>query len=130
MDLGHSGCHSVPNLILFLSSSQGTNQHDVQELNRILFSALEHSLVDTSGSTFIHRLYHGTIVNSIVCKECGNVSQRQVCPCVQVISAMAPFYEVIFCPLNIVGSVTFNKTDTKGIVPVQQITGLNSKITN
>uniref|UniRef100_A0A671TUG1 Ubiquitin specific peptidase 40 n=1 Tax=Sparus aurata TaxID=8175 RepID=A0A671TUG1_SPAAU len=55
----------------------GTNQHDVQELNRILFSALEHSLVDTSGSTFIHRLYHGTIVNSIACKECGNVSQRQ-----------------------------------------------------
>ncbi|KAI3367183.1 hypothetical protein L3Q82_008235 [Scortum barcoo] len=59
------------------NSSEGTNQHDVQELNRILFSALEHSLVDTSGSTLIHRLYHGTIVNSIVCKECGNVSQRQ-----------------------------------------------------
>ncbi|CAN9502416.1 unnamed protein product [Ophioblennius macclurei] len=59
------------------NSSEGTNQHDVQELNRILFSALEHSLVDTSGSAFIHRLYHGTIVNSIVCKECGNVSQRQ-----------------------------------------------------
>uniref|UniRef100_A0A7N6BXZ5 Ubiquitin carboxyl-terminal hydrolase n=1 Tax=Anabas testudineus TaxID=64144 RepID=A0A7N6BXZ5_ANATE len=59
------------------NSSEGTNQHDVQELNRILFSALEHSLVGTSGSTFIQQLYHGTIVNSIVCKECGNVSQRQ-----------------------------------------------------
>ncbi|XP_071758299.2 ubiquitin carboxyl-terminal hydrolase 40 [Centroberyx gerrardi] len=59
------------------NSSEGTNQHDVQELNRILFSALEHSLVGTSGSSFIHRLYHGTTVNSIVCKECGNVSQRQ-----------------------------------------------------
>uniref|UniRef100_A0A3Q3G3R6 Ubiquitin specific peptidase 40 n=1 Tax=Labrus bergylta TaxID=56723 RepID=A0A3Q3G3R6_9LABR len=59
------------------NSSEGTNQQDVQELNRILFSALEHSLVDTSGSTLIHRLYHGTIVNSIVCRECGNVSQRQ-----------------------------------------------------
>ncbi|KAM8833045.1 ubiquitin carboxyl-terminal hydrolase 40 [Synchiropus picturatus] len=59
------------------NSSEGTNQHDVQELNRILFSALEHSLVGTSGSSFIHRLYHGTIVNSIECKECGNVSQRQ-----------------------------------------------------
>lgn len=67
--------------------SQGTNQHDVQELNRILFSALEHSLVDTTGSTFIHQLYHGTIVNSIVCKECGNVSQRQVCECLQGFSA-------------------------------------------
>ncbi|XP_026161733.1 ubiquitin carboxyl-terminal hydrolase 40 isoform X2 [Mastacembelus armatus] len=59
------------------NSSEGTNQHDVQELNRILFSALEHSLVGTASSTFIQRLYHGTIVNSIVCKECGNVSQRQ-----------------------------------------------------
>uniref|UniRef100_A0A3P9L2U3 Ubiquitin specific peptidase 40 n=1 Tax=Oryzias latipes TaxID=8090 RepID=A0A3P9L2U3_ORYLA len=59
------------------NSSEGTNQHDVQELNRILFSALENSLVGTGGSSFIHRLYHGTIVNSIVCKECGNVSQRQ-----------------------------------------------------
>ncbi|KAM9355903.1 ubiquitin carboxyl-terminal hydrolase 40 isoform 2-T2 [Pholidichthys leucotaenia] len=59
------------------NSSEGTNQHDVQELNRILFSALEHSLVGTSGSAFIDRLYHGTIVNSIICKECGNVSQRQ-----------------------------------------------------
>ncbi len=69
-------------MILFsVVLSQGTNQHDVQELNRILFSALEHSLVDTAGSTFIHRLYHGTSVNSIVCKECGNVSQRQVCLC-------------------------------------------------
>ncbi|XP_068607993.1 ubiquitin carboxyl-terminal hydrolase 40 [Brachionichthys hirsutus] len=59
------------------NSTEGTNQHDVQELNRILFSALEHSLVATSGSAFIQQLYHGTIVNSIVCKECGNVSQRQ-----------------------------------------------------
>ncbi|XP_056282071.1 ubiquitin carboxyl-terminal hydrolase 40 isoform X2 [Pseudoliparis swirei] len=59
------------------NSSEGTNQHDVQELNKILFSALEHSLVGTTGSTFIHQLYHGTIVNSIVCKECGNISQRQ-----------------------------------------------------
>lgn len=65
---------------LFFVCFKRTNQHDVQELNRILFSALEHSLVGTSGSTFIHRLYHGTIVNSIVCKKCGTASQRQVCP--------------------------------------------------
>lgn len=69
--------------LFFCVLFQGTNQHDVQELNRILFSALEHSLVDTTGSTLIHRLYHGTIVNNIVCKECGNVSQRQVCECLQ-----------------------------------------------
>lgn len=60
---------------------QETSQHDVQELNRILFSALESSLVGTSGSNLIHRLYHGTLVNQIVCKECSNVSERQVCVC-------------------------------------------------
>ncbi len=53
-------------------------QQDVQELNRILFSALESSLVGTSGSSLIHRLYHGTLVNQITCKECGNISERQV----------------------------------------------------
>nr|XP_032627112.1 ubiquitin carboxyl-terminal hydrolase 40 isoform X2 [Chelonoidis abingdonii] len=52
-------------------------QHDVQELNRILFSALETSLVGTSGHDLINRLYHGTVVNQIVCKECKNVSERQ-----------------------------------------------------
>uniref|UniRef100_A0A3B5M5R6 USP domain-containing protein n=1 Tax=Xiphophorus couchianus TaxID=32473 RepID=A0A3B5M5R6_9TELE len=59
------------------SSEVSDGGHDVQELNRILFSALEHSLVGTSGSTLIQRLYHGIIVNSIICKECGNVSQRK-----------------------------------------------------
>lgn len=85
-------CHVV---VVFF---KGTNQHDVQELNRILFSALEHSLVGTSGSTFIHRLYHGTIVNSIVCKECGNVSQRQVC--VQTQTRDITEHDAIKCVLN------------------------------
>ncbi|XP_061315837.1 ubiquitin carboxyl-terminal hydrolase 40 isoform X2 [Pezoporus flaviventris] len=52
-------------------------QHDVQELNRILFSALETSLVGTSGHDLINRLYHGIVVNQIVCKECKNISERQ-----------------------------------------------------
>ncbi|KFO21548.1 Ubiquitin carboxyl-terminal hydrolase 40 [Fukomys damarensis] len=52
-------------------------QHDVQELNRILFSALETSLVGTSGHDLINRLYHGTVVNQIVCKECKNISEKQ-----------------------------------------------------
>uniref|UniRef100_W5MVH3 Ubiquitin specific peptidase 40 n=1 Tax=Lepisosteus oculatus TaxID=7918 RepID=W5MVH3_LEPOC len=59
------------------TSNEETSQQDVQELNRILFSALESSLVGTSGSDIISRLYHGTVVNQIVCKECGNVSERQ-----------------------------------------------------
>ncbi|NXC21008.1 UBP40 hydrolase, partial [Corythaeola cristata] len=56
---------------------QEMRQHDVQELNRILFSALETSLVGTSGHDLINRLYHGIVVNQIVCKECKNISERQ-----------------------------------------------------
>ncbi|KAE8580597.1 hypothetical protein XENTR_v10024482 [Xenopus tropicalis] len=59
------------------NSSEETSQHDVQELNRILFSALESSLEGTSGHDLIKRLYHGTIVNCIQCKECGYISERQ-----------------------------------------------------
>ncbi|XP_043930982.1 ubiquitin carboxyl-terminal hydrolase 40 [Protopterus annectens] len=59
------------------NSRQERSQHDVQELNRILFSALEASLAGTSGHDLINKLYHGTVVNKIVCKECGNVSERQ-----------------------------------------------------
>ncbi|MCJ8750146.1 hypothetical protein PDJAM_G00259220 [Pangasius djambal] len=52
-------------------------QQDVQELNRILFSALESSLVGTSGSSLIQRLYHGNLINIITCNECHSVSERQ-----------------------------------------------------
>ncbi|KTG37947.1 hypothetical protein cypCar_00046553, partial [Cyprinus carpio] len=59
------------------TNNEEMGQQDVQELNRILFSALESSLVGTTGSSLIHRLYHGMLVNQITCKECGNISERQ-----------------------------------------------------
>ncbi|XP_060593395.1 ubiquitin carboxyl-terminal hydrolase 40-like, partial [Ruditapes philippinarum] len=52
-------------------------QSDVQELNRILFSAIESSLVGTSGHNLIKQLYHGKCVNQIRCTECGKVSERE-----------------------------------------------------
>ncbi|CAI9548594.1 unnamed protein product, partial [Staurois parvus] len=58
-------------------NSEETGQQDVQELNRILFSALESSLEGTSGHNLIKNLYHGTVVNRITCQECGYVSERQ-----------------------------------------------------
>ncbi|XP_068101398.1 ubiquitin carboxyl-terminal hydrolase 40 isoform X2 [Hyperolius riggenbachi] len=58
-------------------NNEEVGQHDVQELNRILFSALESSLEGTSGHDFIKNLYHGTVVNQIKCQECGYVSERQ-----------------------------------------------------
>ncbi|XP_056392496.1 ubiquitin carboxyl-terminal hydrolase 40 isoform X2 [Hyla sarda] len=69
-ELGSLDEKDVPN-------SKATGQHDVQELNRILFSALESSLEGTSGHNLIKNLYHGTIVNRIQCQECGHVSERQ-----------------------------------------------------
>lgn len=78
--------------------------------------------MDTAGSTFIHRLYHGTIVNSIVCKECGNVSQRQVCAGFNTAT--------LACSLN-TGEVHFfvygsqKKTDTNGVLHVEFILLLN-----
>ncbi|KAM9664044.1 ubiquitin carboxyl-terminal hydrolase 40 isoform 3-T4 [Trichechus inunguis] len=59
------------------TSNEEMRQHDVQELNRILFSALETSLVGTSGHDLIKSLYRGTIVNQIVCKDCKNISEKQ-----------------------------------------------------
>ena len=44
---------------------QAFQQHDVQELNRILFNAIEESLVGTPGQNIINELYHGTIVNQV-----------------------------------------------------------------
>lgn len=40
-------------------------QHDVQELNRILFDAIESSLVGTSGEQLIAQLFHGTSVQKV-----------------------------------------------------------------
>ncbi|XP_030845875.1 ubiquitin carboxyl-terminal hydrolase 40 isoform X2 [Strongylocentrotus purpuratus] len=51
-------------------------QHDVQELSRILFCAIEDSLVGTSGEHLISRLYRGSIVNQITCEECNRISER------------------------------------------------------
>ena len=44
---------------------QEMQQHDVQELNRILFDALESSLIGTSGHQMIRKLFHGTSVQQV-----------------------------------------------------------------
>ena len=52
-------------------------QHDVQELNHILFAALEESLVGTAGANCLTDVYHGTLVNQIDCDVCDHVSDRE-----------------------------------------------------
>ncbi|GFR75865.1 ubiquitin carboxyl-terminal hydrolase 40 [Elysia marginata] len=59
------------------TNQEAFQQHDVQELNRILFNAIEESLVGTSGQNIINELYHGTIVNQIICLKCKKISERE-----------------------------------------------------
>ena len=59
------------------SNNEELQQHDVQELNRILFSAIEQSLVNTKQSKLIQNLYRGTCVNKIKCLSCLNVFERE-----------------------------------------------------
>eukprot|EP00753_Platysulcus_tardus_P021511 PLAT9028.2.p1 GENE.PLAT9028.2~~PLAT9028.2.p1 ORF type:complete len:1575 (+),score=825.94 PLAT9028.2:16-4740(+) len=56
---------------------EGVVQHDVQELNRILFDAIDRSLVRTPGEKLIPRLYRGRQVNLIYCTRCRRVSERE-----------------------------------------------------
>ncbi|XP_055959403.1 ubiquitin carboxyl-terminal hydrolase 40 [Patella vulgata] len=59
------------------SNNEELQQHDVQELNRILFSAISDSLAGTSGTNLIEQLYHGSIVNQIKCMECETCRERE-----------------------------------------------------
>ena len=60
------------------TNSEELVQHDVQELSRILLSAVEQSLVGTQGHTLVKDLYHGQLVNQIICQTCGRCSERKV----------------------------------------------------
>lgn len=51
-------------------------QHDVHELNRILFDRIEKQLRGTRIHELINQLYRGTVVNRIVCRSCGHRSER------------------------------------------------------
>ncbi|RNA39982.1 ubiquitin carboxyl-terminal hydrolase 40 [Brachionus plicatilis] len=59
------------------SNNEELQQHDVQELNRILFTAIEQSLVNTKQSKLIQNLYRGTCINKIKCLSCLNVFERE-----------------------------------------------------
>eukprot|EP00051_Salpingoeca_urceolata_P012257 m.152028 g.152028 ORF g.152028 m.152028 type:complete len:1363 (+) comp17429_c0_seq5:284-4372(+) len=51
-------------------------QHDVSELNRIFFDALQKSLAHTPGEGLIDSLYTGCFCNLVQCLQCGTVSER------------------------------------------------------
>mmetsp|Transcript_19455 Transcript_19455/g.19462 ORF Transcript_19455/g.19462 Transcript_19455/m.19462 type:complete len:376 (-) Transcript_19455:2017-3144(-) len=52
-------------------------QHDVQELNRVLFDAIDRALQDTLYNDLIGKLYRGLYVNETLCTSCGIVRERE-----------------------------------------------------
>ncbi|KAK1947352.1 Ubiquitin carboxyl-terminal hydrolase 47 [Phytophthora citrophthora] len=51
-------------------------QHDVQELCRVLLDALEKSFKDTVNETLVNDLYQGSLKDYVQCCECGYESSR------------------------------------------------------
>jgi ubiquitin carboxyl-terminal hydrolase 40 len=56
-------------------SSQEIQQHDVQELNRVLFDALAKSFVNSPSQSMLSDLYTGTTVTLTQCLSCGYSSE-------------------------------------------------------
>jgi ubiquitin carboxyl-terminal hydrolase 47 len=59
------------------TSSMGFEQHDVQELCRVLFDALERVMAGTPQATFVTDLYQGSMMDYVLCQECKTETHRQ-----------------------------------------------------
>ncbi|XP_046546344.1 LOW QUALITY PROTEIN: ubiquitin carboxyl-terminal hydrolase 47-like [Haliotis rubra] len=57
-------------------SSEVWQQHDVQELCRVMFDALEHAWKNTDQAHLINQLYQGKLKDYVKCLECGYESAR------------------------------------------------------
>uniref|UniRef100_A0A646QG70 Ubiquitin carboxyl-terminal hydrolase 47 n=1 Tax=Hemiscolopendra marginata TaxID=943146 RepID=A0A646QG70_9MYRI len=58
-------------------SSEAWQQHDVQELCRVMFDALELKFGKTDQANLINQLYQGKLKDYVKCLECGNESARE-----------------------------------------------------
>ncbi|KAG8235553.1 hypothetical protein J437_LFUL015393 [Ladona fulva] len=58
-------------------SSTAWQQHDVQELCRVMFDALEQKFKNTPHADLIQRLYEGTMIDSVKCRECSTEKCRK-----------------------------------------------------
>lgn len=58
-------------------SSDSWQQHDIQELCRVMFDALEQKFKNTKESNLINRLYEGKMVDYLKCLSCGTEKQRE-----------------------------------------------------
>lgn len=80
LQLQTSGKRSVETTDLTKSfgwdSSEVWQQHDVQELCRVMFDALEHTWQGTDQAHLINQLYQGKLKDYVKCLECENESAR------------------------------------------------------
>ncbi|XP_019770747.1 ubiquitin carboxyl-terminal hydrolase 47 isoform X2 [Dendroctonus ponderosae] len=57
--------------------SDAWQQHDIQELCRVMFDALEHKFVDTKQANLINDLYEGKMLDYVKCLECKTEKSRE-----------------------------------------------------
>ncbi|XP_058838684.1 ubiquitin carboxyl-terminal hydrolase 47 isoform X2 [Topomyia yanbarensis] len=58
-------------------SADGWQQHDIQELCRVMFDALEQKFKHTKQADLINRLYEGKMIDYVKCLECNTDKQRE-----------------------------------------------------
>eukprot|EP01062_Namystynia_karyoxenos_P021107 TRINITY_DN179_c1_g4_i1.p1 TRINITY_DN179_c1_g4~~TRINITY_DN179_c1_g4_i1.p1 ORF type:complete len:1524 (+),score=434.57 TRINITY_DN179_c1_g4_i1:76-4572(+) len=58
------------------TSAEQFQQHDAQELNRVLFDALQKYIDRLGSAQFLHRIYEGRMVDFVQCKACRARRQR------------------------------------------------------
>lgn len=56
--------------------SEAWQQHDIQELCRVMFDALEQKFKDTEQADLINRLYQGKMIDYVKCLDCGTEKSR------------------------------------------------------
>ncbi|XP_063910893.1 ubiquitin carboxyl-terminal hydrolase 47 isoform X2 [Zophobas morio] len=57
--------------------SEAWHQHDIQELCRVMFDALERKFKDTKQANLINDLYEGKMLDYVKCLECGTEKSRE-----------------------------------------------------
>ncbi|KAK0085214.1 hypothetical protein PV325_005589 [Microctonus aethiopoides] len=58
-------------------STEAWQQHDIQELCRVMFDALEQKFKNTKQADLINRLYEGKMIDYVKCLECGTEKSRE-----------------------------------------------------
>ncbi|XP_076171175.1 ubiquitin carboxyl-terminal hydrolase 47-like isoform X2 [Ptiloglossa arizonensis] len=58
-------------------STEAWQQHDIQELCRVMFDALEQKFKNTEQADLINRLYEGMMTDYVKCLECGTEKSRE-----------------------------------------------------